>query len=155
MTQGEITDKLKGQFNDRPPRPSPVNADSLEIERDQIVEVAHYLRDDEELAFDFLICLFGADYLTHLELIYIFHSYAKNHQLIVRTRIEREEPAIQSISGIYPGANWHEREAYDLFGIRFTDHPDLRRILLPDDWEGYPMRKDFTHENLVRRPEND
>jgi NADH-quinone oxidoreductase subunit C len=154
MTFAEIAKKLE-RLKDRPPVPSPRNADSLEIQPDQICEAAKFLRDDEELAFDFLMCLFAVDFVTHIEIIYTFHSYAKNHQLIMRTRLDRDAPSIDSISEIYPGANWHEREAFDLFGVHFRNHPDLRRILLPDDWEGYPMRKDYTHENLLRRPEND
>jgi NADH-quinone oxidoreductase subunit C len=62
---------------------------------------------------------------------------------------------VESLYSLYPGASWHEREAFDLFGVNFLHHPDLRRILMPDDWEGYPMRRDYVHENLIRRPESD
>ena len=73
--------------------------------------------------------------------------------IIVRTRLPRIEPHITSVTDLWPGANWHEREVFDLFGITFDGHPDLRRLLLPDDWVGHPLRKDYEDAGMIRRPD--
>ncbi|MDQ7826317.1 MAG: NADH-quinone oxidoreductase subunit C [Candidatus Eremiobacteraeota bacterium] len=127
---------------------------SIRIEPSSIRDLALQLRNTRELSFDFLVCSFAIDYLEKMEIVYIFHSYLHNHQVKIRAWIDRGNAVIATIEDLYPTANWHEREMYDLFGVTFKGHPDLRRLLLPDEWEGAPMRKDYTHENLVRRPEN-
>lgn len=154
MTVTEIQDRIKAKYPDIRVDVSDRNPDSLEIEAGTLKYVAQTLKEERDLAFDFLICCFAVDHPEHIEMIYIFHSYVKNHQIIIRTNLDRKNPVIASLSFIYPTANWHERECYDLFGVHFSNHPDLRRLLLPDDWEGYPMRRDYTHENLIRKPEN-
>jgi NADH-quinone oxidoreductase subunit C len=73
--------------------------------------------------------------------------------MFLKTRVPREDARIESVTSLWPGAEWHEREVYDLFGIVFEGHPDLRRILLPDDWEGHPLRKDYRDDRLIRRPD--
>lgn len=153
MNAEKIMNKIKEKYPNIQISQSENNWDSLEIESNNLRIIVSLLKEDPELSFDFLICCFAVDYLKFLEMIYVLHSYAKNHQIILRTKIDRKKPRIASISDIYPTANWHERESYDLFGVAFSDHPDLRRLLLPDDWEGHPMLKGYTHENLIRRPE--
>lgn len=113
-----------------------------------------YLKEDEKLRFDNLMCISGVDEISHLDLVYHLSSYAYRHRLGIKVSLPRENPKIPSVTPLWPGADWHEREAYDLYGVIFENHPDLRRILLPEDWEGFPMRKDYRHWNLTPLPEN-
>lgn len=117
--------------------------------------VAQFLRDDPRLQFDWLRCITGVDLLEDglLVAIYELHATAAPPQpdgawtlrseIAIRVPVERDDPRIPSVADIWPSANWHEREAYDLLGIRFEGHPDLRRILCCDDWVGHPLRKDY------------
>lgn len=107
------------------------------------------LHATEGLYFDFLSCLTGLDNGPEagtMEALYHLHSIPYNLQLMVKVQVDREKPQIPSVSDIWHTANWHEREAFDLLGINFINHPDLRRILLPADWEGYPLRKDYQEQ---------
>jgi len=131
------------------------SAEAIELDRAALLDTVAFLRDDEETSFDFLNCLFAIDYADRIEVLYILHSYRFNEQLTLKVKLDREKPEVESLCSIHPGAGFHEREAFDLFGVKFLSHPDLRRILMPDEWEGYPMRKDYSHENLIRRPESD
>ena len=150
----EILNRLKKEKPEICASISPECASSIEVDGDSLLAAAAFMRDDEELSFDFLNCLFAVDCVDHLEMLYILHSYKLNHEVTLRVKLDRESPEVESLSSLYQGADWHEREAFDLFGVTFIHHPDLRRILMPDDWEGYPMRRDYVHENLIRRPES-
>ncbi len=112
-----------------------------------IAEVAAFCKADPELAFDNLMCLSAVDYPKEkpprMEVVYHMLSYTHHHTFVLKVQLPREDPAVPTVEAVWAVANWHEREAYDLFGITFTGHSDLRRILLPDDWQGYPMRKDW------------
>jgi NADH-quinone oxidoreductase subunit C len=113
----------------------------------RLLEVAGFCRSDPALAFDNLMCLSAVDYPKEtpprMEVVYHLHSYRHLHTFALKVQLPRESPAVASVEAIWPVANWHEREAWDLFGIVFTGHSDLRRILLPDDWDGHPLRKDW------------
>ena len=108
------------------------------------------LRDGKELSFDLLVCLTGMDWGNDLGVIYHLRSTVFNHMVVVKTRIpDRENPVVDSICAVYPGAEYHEREAYDLLGIKFNGHPDLRRLFLDSTW-GFPLRKDYKDDvNIV------
>ncbi|OIJ21781.1 NADH dehydrogenase [Anaerobacillus alkalidiazotrophicus] len=106
-------------------------------------DIPQMLRDDEELRFDFLCCLTGVDYEEHMEVIYNFYSMELDHYLCIKVKTPRSNPKVISVQPIWRTADWHEREAYDLLGIEFSGHPNLKRILLDDDWEGHPLRKDY------------
>lgn len=124
----------------------------VEAEPARWLEVASFVRDDAELRFDYLNLLTGVDRLDQgFEVVVHLSSLATGLRLIMRTRVPREEPTCPSLTGVWPGANWHEREAYDLMGIRFEGHPDLRRILLREDWVGHPLRKDYVDRRPPRR----
>ena len=107
--------------------------------------MAEYLRHDPQLNFDWLGCLTAVDYLADNQLcvVYDLRSSTTNHWFAVKVYMDRDNPKITSVMDLWPGANWHEREAYDLMGIEFLGHHDLRRILLPEDWVGHPLRKDY------------
>jgi len=113
----------------------------LEIDRTHLVEVCRFLRD--LLGFDLLICISGVDMLDHLETVYHLRSTTRGQLLQLKVRLEGEQPEVDSVVSVWPTANWLERETYDLFGIKFTGHPDLRRMLLDDDFEGFPLLKSF------------
>jgi len=125
---------------------------ALLIAPDAIAEVCLELRNNPKTYFDFLSCLTGVDYGVEAgKFGVVYHLTSMPYQLQLVLKISRENdrnednlPSFPSVSSVYRTADWHEREAYDLVGIFFEGHPDLRRILLPDDWEGYPLRKDYT-----------
>jgi NADH-quinone oxidoreductase subunit C len=108
-------------------------------------EIGRWLRDEPALAFDWLACITGLDYPAEgkLAAAYDLYSTVHNHRVAVKVYVEREKARLPSVADLWPAADWHEREAYDLMGIVFEGHPDLRRILLPEDWQGHPLRKDY------------
>jgi NADH-quinone oxidoreductase subunit C len=117
------------------------------VKPEAIAEVAAFCKADPALALDNLMCLSGVDYPKEtpprLEVVYHLFSYRHLHTFALKVQLPRENPAVATVEGVWGVANWHEREAWDLFGIVFTGHSDMRRILLPDDWQGYPLRKDW------------
>jgi len=113
----------------------------------KVVEVLTFLKEDPETAFDCLSNLTGVDAPPEdLDVVYHLFSYDKRHSLTLKARVPKSAPKVATVNPLYPTANWQEREAYDLLGIQFEGHPDLRRIMLPDDWKGYPLRKDYKEE---------
>jgi NADH-quinone oxidoreductase subunit C len=118
----------------------------ITVESSQIALVCAYLKNDSRLYFDFLACLTGLDngpQAQTMEVIYHLNSIPYQHQFVLKTVIPRNNPIVRTVSAVWQTANWHEREAYDLVGIGFENHPDLRRILLPTDWQGHPLQKDY------------
>ena len=121
------------------------------IERDRILEVAGFLRDDRSLDFDMLVDLTAVDHLgrrdgertPRFEVVYHLYSISKNHRLRVKLGVDPDVGEVDSVVPVWPAANWAEREVFDLYGIVFRDHPDLRRILLYEEFEGHPLRKDY------------
>jgi NADH-quinone oxidoreductase subunit C len=146
MTFKEISDKLKAKFGESILEVKIEGAIQpfVKISPARIGEVAEFLRDDPDLQFDYLMCLSGVDYTKGiLGVVYHIASMPKRHTVTVKIEVPVDRPELPSVTPIWPSANWHEREAFDLFGIVFNGHPDLRRILMPDDYPGFPLRKDF------------
>jgi NADH-quinone oxidoreductase subunit C len=114
--------------------------------------VAAFAKAEPELLFDNLMCLSAVDYPKQdpprLEVVYNLLSYEHGHAFVLKVHLPRKTPEVETVEAVWRIANWHEREAYDLFGITFTGHSDLRRIMLPDDWEGHPLRKDWEDPEL-------
>jgi NADH-quinone oxidoreductase subunit C len=143
-----LHDRLVAQFGERI---TAFQADALQpwtvVAADAIAEVAAFAKADPDLAFDNLMCLSAADYPKdtppRMELVYHLFSYRHRHLHVLKVMLPRDAALVPSVEGVWGVANWHEREAFDMFGIGFTGHSDLRRILLPDDWEGHPLRKDW------------
>jgi NADH-quinone oxidoreductase subunit C len=134
------------------PAPSPDGMPTIYVARDLLVETCRALRDTPELRFAFLADILPVDYYPReprFEVTYLVASLgvagfgATPQRLRVRARVPGDDPRLPTVSDVWPAANWPEREAYDLFGITFDGHPDLRRILMPDDWDGFPLRKDY------------
>jgi NADH-quinone oxidoreductase subunit C len=109
------------------------------------------LRSDPDLIMDYLFCLTCVDWKTHFTMVYHFSSTRYRHNIVVKAKIDRTNPEIETVSDIWRTAEMLEREVYDLFGVKFLHHPDLRRLIMPDDWEGWPLRKDFEDPvNMIR-----
>ena len=123
------------------PPAQPANLLDVTVAPDQLVAVATYLRA-QSFAMDTVT---GVDWLAagEMEVVYDFFHFASPVHVVVRTRVPREQPEVPTISGVFPGANWHERETHEFFGIRFRGHPDLSPLLLPEDATYHPLRKDF------------
>lgn len=115
----------------------------LEISREKLVDFALWLRDDPALHFDFLVFVTAVDRHDYLEVVYRARSLKFRHEIMFKVKTPAANPEVPSLTGVWPAANWDEREVYDLFGVTFTGHPNLKRILLPDDWEGHPLRKSY------------
>lgn len=146
METNEIYEKLKKVFEDGigeiktdvPTYPF------FFVSADKINAVSLFLRDEESLQFDNLSCLSGMDYdKDNLAVVYHLYSYVHHHKLVIKVVIPKSNPVVKTVSDVWAAADWHEREAYDLVGMTFEGHPDLRRILLSEDWEGHPLRKDY------------
>ncbi|NTW23408.1 MAG: NADH-quinone oxidoreductase subunit C [Lentimicrobium sp.] len=110
------------------------------------------IKEDVTLAFDYLFCVTGVDYADHLQMVYHLESILHKHILVVKVKTDgRETPEVDTVSDIWPTAEFHEREAYDLLGIKFNNHPDLRRMFLDENW-GFPLRKDYKDDvHIVSR----
>ncbi len=115
----------------------------------RILDVLRLLRDDPECEFEMLMDLTAVDYLARtprFDVVYHLYSVAKNHRVRIKAQVPEEKAEIDSACALWPAANWMEREAWDLYGVHFVDHPDLRRILLYEEFEGHPLRKDYPKE---------
>jgi len=124
---------------------------TIVVPRELLHAAAERLRDDAELQFNLLsdmTCVDRFPVEPRFELNYQLTSIPRRDKIRLRVRVPGDNPAADSVTSVWPGANWMEREVFDLFGVRFNGHPDLRRILLPDDWEGHPLRKDFPVEGF-------
>jgi NADH-quinone oxidoreductase subunit C len=119
----------------------------LWIRREKIVEVCRFLRDErrfERLSGVTVVDRYPIE--PRFEVVYLLHSVSRNERMKLKVALQGDMADVESVTSIWVGADWYEREAFDLFGVRFTGHPDLRRIMMPDDWEGHPLRRDFpTH----------
>ena len=120
---------------------------SVILKRGKILDICRYLHDDPVLSLDHLQDLTAVDYLkkkdVRFEVVYNLYSTRYHHRIRLRAQVPEDDPKISSVVPIWEGANWHERECFDMFGVIFSGHPDLRRILMPEDWEGHPLRKDY------------
>jgi NADH-quinone oxidoreductase subunit C len=136
---------LKGRFGSAIKEASTyLGQNYLVVDRAVVIEVLHILRDEEQ--FDYCVDITAVHYPKkelQFEIVWILYSFARNQRMRVKTQIKDGEPA-PSVVAIWPAANWLERECFDMFGTTFEGHPDLRRILLPDGWKGYPLRKEYS-----------
>ena len=164
MSGQSFVDELKQKFGDKISGANLENVDPwIEVAPAGLLEVMAHLKNEPSLAFDYLNCVSGVDYLhtdekkaakvdwePHVEVVYHLFSMQHKHSLVVKVILPRwkdgqpnQLPELPSVAHIWSTADWHEREVYDLSGVYFTDHPNLRRILCPEDWVGHPLRKDY------------
>ena len=164
MSGQTFLDRLKARFGDRVTGANLTALDPwIEVAPEGLVELCKYLRDEPDLRFNYLNCISGVDYFEpdakkaakndwqpHVEVVYHLSSVVNKTTLVLKVILPRwkndkpgELPEVPSVSGVWSTANWHEREVFDLSGVRFTSHPDLRRIQCPEDWVGHALRKDY------------
>jgi NADH-quinone oxidoreductase subunit C len=124
----------------------------FKVKPEHWLAVAQFLRDTPELGFDYLNCVTAVDWIKQnvLQVVYHLYSYRHHHSIVVKVDADRAKPLVPSVVPVWSTANWQEREQYDLLGVEFTGHPDLRRLLMPDDWAGHPMRKDYKEATHYR-----
>jgi len=154
MTLDTIVSILNGALGELPWQ-TDVNAtpQALVVDRANILAVCQTVHQHPELYFDMLSCVTGLDngpQTNTMEVIYNLYSIPYNLHLMLKVVLPREQPEIDSVASVWRTADWLEREVFDMYGIHFTNHPDLRRILMPADWEGYPLRKDYQHAEYYR-----
>ena len=125
---------------------------NINVEANDWLPFAKQMRNNEALVFDYLFCLTCIDWKTHLTMVYHLSSTKYRHNMVVKIKLERAKPEIETVSRIWKTAEFHEREVYEMFGVNFLNHPDLRLLILPDGWEGKkPMLKDFEDPiNMIR-----
>lgn len=146
MTTNEIHERLKARFGeDVGPLSEPKIDPFCVVKRERIVDVCRFLKTEPGLELDFLEDLTALDWPKKnlIEVVYHLVSITHGHTFKLKVEAERAAPTVATVSVVWKGANWFEREVFDLFGVTFTGHPDLRRIMLPDDWNGHPLRKDY------------
>jgi NADH-quinone oxidoreductase subunit C len=149
MAEKSVTlTKLQAKFGDRiEVVASPFDGmDTVMVKREDIVNVCRFLKDEEGLNYDLMRDLTCVDYINEtprFEVVYHLYSIVNRYAIRLKARLEESDPAIDTITGVWVGANWFEREAYDLYGVTFNNHPDLRRLLLYPEFVGHPLRKDY------------
>ena len=148
MKVNEIVKLIKEKFGEEAITAFDENntLDLVTVSKEWIKPICSWLLAHNKLHFDTLVCLSGLDNgvdSATMEVVYNLYSIPFEHSLMLKVELLRENPSVDSVSDIWRTANWHERESFDLLGIEFKGHPDLRRILLPADWEGHPLRKDY------------
>lgn len=153
-----VVDKLRDQFGDAILlHETLVDMFCITVRKDSICEILTFLRDNQELQYNFLTTLCGMHYPQNDQLGVVYHlqSFTNNHRIRIKTTLELADPKIQTITSIWPAANWMERETYDFFGIQFEGHPNLKRILNVDEMTVFPLRKDFPLEDQTREDKDD
>jgi NADH-quinone oxidoreductase subunit C len=156
LSPAEIADRLRAQFGDDVVSADDVHGHaSVTVSPGRYVEVATLLRDESALSFDYFDFLTVVDYRPKgrgFEVVTHLYSTRHNHHARLKVQCDAEEPRCPSLSGVWAGANWHEREAAELFGMAFEGHPHLVKLVLPEQFEGYPLRKDFNLMTRVAKP---
>jgi NADH-quinone oxidoreductase subunit C len=145
LTIEQVAEALAAAFADELTAVSVQEPDTVvaRIGRDKLKSVSRRLHDLDGMAYEMLNFIAAVDRRTHFESVYHLFSFASNTYLELHVDVPRGKPEVDTVSDIWPSADWHEREAWDMMGIRFAGHPDLRRILLKDDFVGHPLRKDY------------
>jgi len=151
MTNEQLSAYLTEKFPDSQVQQGTQHVE-ITVKAADLHSVANQLKHSQESAFDYLVCLSGVDYPDCLSVVYHLESTSHKHFMVLKAKTEnRENPALDTVSDVWPTAEFHEREAYDLLGIRFVNHPDLRRLFLDDSW-GFPLRKDYVDDvHIVSR----
>lgn len=148
MEPAQIIEKIRARFPDDILKTEEYRGQSsVSLKKERILAICRFLHDEPDLSMDLLKDVCGVDYLgkrnVRFEVVYHLYSIQHNHLLRVKVPVSEMECSIDSVTSVWRGADWHERECFDMYGIKFRGHPDLRRILLPEDWKGHPQRKDY------------
>lgn len=142
-----IVSKLKEKFPDSIEATNDFRGDiTIQVKKNDIVKVGEFLKNDPELSFDLIIDLLGVDMYRpegRFEVIYNIYSIKNSKYVRLKVLVDEDDCVVPTVTGVWPGANWHERETYDMMGVKFSGHPDLRRMYMPEEYEYHPLRKDF------------
>ncbi len=154
MSVQQVVEKIKAKFSSEVLNVVEYRGETtITVNKEQIVEICRFMRDD--CGFNLLCDLCGVDYLgqePRFMVVYNLYNITTKQRIRIKAQVSEQAASIDSVSGIWGTANWHERECWDLMGIVFNGHPDPRRILMPDDWEGHPLRKDYPVQGPDREP---
>ncbi len=148
----EIVARLRERFGDlvgEADEPDPARPSLLPgvfVRADSVTDVCRFLHDEPAMAFEHLSCITGTDFKDSIHLAYVMTSYVHRQVIALKVKLDRDDPSIRTVEEIWATANWNEREIYDLLGVYFEGHSDLRRLLMPDDWVGHPLRKDYQEQ---------
>lgn len=154
MNLQEFTKAIATRFPDTTAVPDPLDAEALVVSPNAVPDLFAWLHENEATNMQYLEYMSAADYPPErLRLVYSLFSFAHGHRLVLKIDIPRDSAVIPTVSHIWQNADWNEREVFDLLGVNFIGHPDLRRLLMPEDWEGAPLRKDYSHPGMVHRPD--
>jgi NADH-quinone oxidoreductase subunit C len=161
MDKEKVQRLVETVSKDRPVWVDNTNPSMLLIHTNDLIVVAKTLQQNDETYFDQLACVTGIDNgpeANTMEVVYNLYSIPFNQSLAIKVILNRQNPEVESLSSIWKSANWLEREVFDMYGIQFKNHPDVRRILMPADWDGFPLRKDYqeqeTYRNIKLAPES-
>jgi len=154
-TREEILKALSERFAAVSFRLDDTNEQAIIIPPHHLLEVAQFLKNDPSLHFDYNMVITASDWIERVDVVYYFMSYQHLHIVALKVQLPNDALEVDSLCSLWVSANWFEREVYDLFGVHFAGHPDLRRIMMPQDWEGHPLRKNYEHPNFVPIPEKD
>ncbi|MEK7250853.1 MAG: NADH-quinone oxidoreductase subunit C [Bacteroidota bacterium] len=142
-----IAEKLKTQFPESIEATNEFRGDlTIQVKKNDIVKVGEFLKNDPDLSFDMVIDLLGVDMYRpegRFEVVYNLYSVKNKNYLRLKVLVDEDDCVVPTVSGVWSGANWHERETYDMLGVKFSGHPDLRRMYMPEEFQYYPLRKDF------------
>jgi NADH-quinone oxidoreductase subunit C len=154
MSVQSVVENLKGKFSASVLEVAEFRGETtVVVKKEDIVAICAYLKKEE--GFNFLSDLCGVDYLgksPRFMVVYHLYNIKTHERLRLKVPVEEKSPQVDTVSGVWATANWHERECWDLMGISFNNHPDLRRILMPEDWQGHPLRKDYPVQGPGREP---
>ncbi len=142
-----VEEKLKKEYSDKIQEMFTFRDDlNVVVKPEHLPEICRYLKTDQDLKFNFLSCITAVDYLgrrqPRFEIVYMLFSIPNHYRIILKTRVD-ENDAVPSLTSLWETADWQEREVFDMFGLKFSGHPNLTRIIMDDDWVGHPQRKDF------------
>ena len=150
----KINERFPGAAEEQPLAWPPGAAKPVVIKRTSFLSVAVFLKND--LSFENCHCISGVDRQDKkIEVVYHLYSFKNRVMITLKVVLERDDVTIETLSGLWKSANWLERETFDFFGVKFLNHPDLRRILNPDEWTDWPLRKDFDRPDFVRLPQSE
>lgn len=154
MNPEQLCNAINAKFPKWTCRLAPQNEQAILAPREVVPELFEYLHSDPETDFSYLEYITAVDYPPdRMQMVYSLYSFNLRHRAVIMLDIDRSQAKIPTLAHIWNNADWNEREIFDLLGVEFVGHPDLRRLMMPEDWEGAPLRKDYTHPGLIRRPD--
>jgi NADH/F420H2 dehydrogenase subunit C len=156
MEQEQLFDLITTLVPDAKPSDKPSDTPAIEVAAEKLLLLMQPLKEDERLAFDMLMFHTAIDWVQEEIFELVYHLFSTRHlqKLRVLVTVPRNNPVVPTVSAIWQIAEWHEREVYDLFGVLYDNHPDLRRLLLEDDWQGFPLRKDYQDDFMIAPPKS-